>query len=79
MKWLSLLKDLEHMFPQGTQAFPWGKFIVPREVDFSPGNNHVPREKELKLPRGAVETFFPQGTIMSNLISHLTHYAWNYV
>ncbi len=30
MRWLWLLKDSKHMFPQGTCAFPWVKFIVPQ-------------------------------------------------
>jgi hypothetical protein len=38
------------MFLQGTWVF---ESIVPREVVFFLANNHVPREKEFKLPFGA--------------------------
>jgi hypothetical protein len=25
--------------------------LLPKEINFSPSNNHVPREKEFKLPQ----------------------------
>jgi hypothetical protein len=35
-----------------TMGLSLRKFIIPNEVGFSLGNNHVIREKELKLPWG---------------------------
>ncbi len=35
-----------------------------KEVGLSPRDNHVPREKEFKLPQGTTSTFFLLGTIM---------------
>jgi hypothetical protein len=32
--------------------------LSPRKLPFSPMNNHVPREKELKLPWGATNFIF---------------------
>jgi hypothetical protein len=49
--------------------------LFPREVGFSLKNNHASREKEFKLPPGTTKTFFPQGTIMSNPVLHIIHYA----
>jgi hypothetical protein len=48
-----IAKYLEHVFPQELGPFPKESSLFPREVGFSPGNNHAPREKEFKLPHGA--------------------------
>jgi hypothetical protein len=32
--------------------FPRGSSLFLREIDFSSRNNHVPKEKEFKLPQG---------------------------
>jgi hypothetical protein len=48
-----------------TYVSPRNLSLSLRKVHCSPRNNHVPKEKEFKLPLEQLNLFFPQGIIMS--------------
>jgi hypothetical protein len=45
---------MEHMFPQGTWAFPWGKLIFPQGTIMSLGR------KSLNVPKEQLKPLFPR-------------------
>jgi hypothetical protein len=49
-----IAKSLETYVPKELMPLPKGSSLFFKEINFSLGNNHVPKEKEFKLPQGII-------------------------
>ncbi len=49
-----IAKSFETYVPKELMPLPKGSSLFFKEINFSLGNNHVPKEKEFKLPQGII-------------------------